>query len=169
MNPETLGFASFAVSLVALAISTVFAIRQTRLTQNSSQLPIFLQFFRELGTTNLHIKEITLWEELAALDPSLGFSELPEPTRSHAYNVANYYLMLAYLVAFELVDERMALLPVYFRLQKTWGLMKPFVEQERRWRGVDSSFLNTVEALVEKIESPQMQMRLNEVQRNLFE
>lgn len=160
-----LNVVAVAASLAALTISSILAVRQHRTARNANQLPVVVELLREIRSSETYGKELFLQEELPKQDPSLGFSKLPEPLRSYAYEVGGYYLMLGYLVLLEILDERLAILPVHYRAAETWRAMKPFVEGERSLRGDQLSFMNVLEAFIAKVEGADIAVEVEKMQQ----
>jgi hypothetical protein len=144
--------AALAASFAALTVSTLMAIRQVRTARHANQLPVIVEIFREMGSSDAYQRERTLFDGLPSQDPKLGVEGLPEPLRSCVYQVGNYYLMLSYLTLLEILDHRLAVLPIHYRAVRVWNAIAPFVYEERRRRGDPNSFLNVLEAFIEKIE-----------------
>jgi hypothetical protein len=70
---------------------------------------------------------------------------MSDDTHDAVYNVCAYYQMVGYLVAFGVLDRRLAILAHHYRVIKTWSVVRPYVEAERGIRGSDYSFLNFLE------------------------
>src|SRR5690349_12779795 len=105
MDAESLiiNLAALTASFAALIISTFMAFRQVRIARHANQLPVMMELFAQIRASDTYSKEIMLREELPKYDPALGFSNLPEPLRSTAYEVSGYYLMLGYLVMMDIL------------------------------------------------------------------
>jgi len=68
--------------------------------------------------------------------------------REAADNVCLTYLMLAYVISLGIADRKLAILPVHYRVVRTWDVVSPFVVQERKLRGYELSFLSLLESFV---------------------
>lgn len=143
-----LNIAALAISFTALIISSFFAVRQSSSAHHSNQLPIINDIFKEIRSSQFREQEESLWESLPTLGQNIGFSQLPKGLRDEAYNVSFTYLMLAYLVSMRILDRRLAVLPIHYRIVRTWEAIEPFVMQEREIRGDQLSFLNLLESFV---------------------
>ncbi|GAA0925885.1 MULTISPECIES: DUF4760 domain-containing protein [Streptomyces violaceusniger group] len=150
MDTDTLvmNVVTLLISLIAVGVTAIFSVRQVRLMTHANKLPVVLDLFKEWRDPEFVRREQRLWERLPP-EPSAerGFSGLEEPLRSDAYEVCTYYQMLAYLVAFDVIEEDLIFLAVHYRLLKTWEVVEPYVLAERRARGDFYSFMNFFEEL----------------------
>jgi hypothetical protein len=152
VDSTTLNVAALIASGIALVVSVVFAVRQARLMHSSNQLPVVISFMNEYRSDEFLRRERQLWEELPGRhDPETGFERMPEPLRSHMYYVGIFYQTIAYLVANKIYHKRLAYLPYHYRLIKTWNVLEPFVQGERRLRGASGTFLNAAEEFVQLV------------------
>jgi hypothetical protein len=143
-----LNIAALVISLTALIISSFFAVKQSGFAHHSNQLPIINDIFKEIRSSQFREQEESLWESLPTLGRNIGFSQLPKGLKEAAYNVSLAYLMVAYLVSLRILDRRLAVLPIHYRIVRTWDTIEPFVMQEREIRGDQLSFLNLLESFV---------------------
>jgi hypothetical protein len=148
---SVLGIAALVASFVALAASTTIALRQARTAYQANQVPVLVDLIKDLVSSVSYQRELSLYDELPKHDPALGFSGLPEPLRSNAYEITTTYLMISYLVLLDILDERLAILPVHYRVLRVWNAVEPFVRGERAIRGDPNSFMNVLEAFVAKV------------------
>jgi hypothetical protein len=115
----------------------------------SNQLPVVISFMNEYRSDEFLKRERQLWVELPGQhDPEVGFEGMPEPLRTHMYYIGIFYQTIAYLVTNRIYNERLAYLPYHYRLIKTWNVLEPFVQGERRLRGAAGTFLNAAEDFV---------------------
>jgi hypothetical protein len=149
--PLLLNVTAVMASLLALAVSSTFAIRQIRLAKQAHQLPA-MDFLWVLRSPQFLRTEEVLWVELPRQDPSLRFSELPVPLKDEAESILSFYQKVAYLVGLGIVDARLAILPVHYRAPRTWAAVEPFIRNERIHRGDELAFYNAFEHLVGTIE-----------------
>jgi hypothetical protein len=59
--------------------------------------------------------------------------------------------MVSYLLSLDIIDRRLAILPIHYRITKTWDAVERFVRAERVARGYELSFLNLLESFVNLI------------------
>jgi hypothetical protein len=144
----SLNVATLIISLVALAISSFFAIRQIGTARNANQLPVMNDILGEIRSPKFRQQEELLWDKLPALGKDIAYSQLPGNLREAADSVCLTYLMLAYVVSLRIVDRKLAVVPVHYRVAKTWEAVSPFVAQERKLRGDEYAFLNLLESFV---------------------
>jgi hypothetical protein len=143
--------AALIASLVALVLSTLVAIRQSQIAKGSNHAAIVVELYRDFRSVEYRQQEHLLWSELPKIKEPMRFSEIPEPVQSAAYYVCNLYQMVAVLISLGIIDKRLAILPGFYRMMRTWNIVKPFVEAERSARGNSLPFLNLFEALVMRV------------------
>jgi hypothetical protein len=143
-----LNTAAIVISLIALAISSYFAVRQNLTAKRANQTPVFIDLFKDARNPEFRDREQSLWQNLKKYDPALGFSRLPKEQRHDIEIVCIYYSTLAYCISIGITEVDIAIIPVHYRLLKTWEAVYPFVIGERRIRNDDESFLALLEDLV---------------------
>jgi hypothetical protein len=140
---------ALVASLAALLVSALLTVRQSNLMHGANQLPIVIELFREIRANHFLVREHQLWQDLPGEhDPELGFIGMPEPLRSHMYDVCTLYQSVAYLVIFDVLDADLAYKALYYRMRRTWTVVEPFVQGERRLRGGADTFLNSLERVI---------------------
>lgn len=154
-------------SLMAIGVSGYFALRQVRAAHASNSMSVLMAAYEAVRSDRYRQQEQLLWDELPKLTEVPRYSELPEPLRTAAYDICNFYQMFAYLIAERIIDERVPTLIFYYRLDKTWTSLKPHIDQERAYRGPDKPFLEILEALVERIRSADVMKLMTEFRRRL--
>ena len=100
----SLTISALVISLMALAVSSVIAIRQINTAHHANQLPIINDVVRELRSPRFLRQEQLLWQKLPTLRSGIGFSHLPEDLGEAAYDVCFAYLMVAYPVEVQADD-----------------------------------------------------------------
>ncbi|MEU0963244.1 hypothetical protein ABZ328_27440 [Micromonospora aurantiaca] len=135
-------------ALLSLAVSAGIAIRQYTVMNRANQLPMIVDLIRQVGSTELVEKEEFLLAEIGKHDPKCGISKLPDDVRRAATYVTSYYLTLAYLAAYKVVDKTLVALPIHYRLERVWGVIEPHVQGERKLRGSHFSYMNFLEDFV---------------------
>jgi hypothetical protein len=132
---------AIVLSALALASSTIIAVRQSALMHRSNHIPTYVDMageFRSLEFNN-HYRFIT--ERLAAeYDPQLGISGLPDDAREAIYNVAGLFQSIASLRLLGILDER-ATVMFQVRIVRAWSALAPFVERERELQGTPNRYL----------------------------
>jgi hypothetical protein len=126
--------------------------------RHANQIPIMIDLFNHIRSPEFVRKERDLWNGLSKeSDPSLRFQRMPDDVHDSVYYICAYYQMVAFLVAFGVLDRRLAILPLHYRVAKTWSTVKPYVEAERDLRGDKYSFFNFFEdfAVMCQRESPE--------------
>ncbi|WP_433045324.1 hypothetical protein [Dactylosporangium sp. CS-033363] len=141
--------AALALSLAAFAISTLSQRYQATLMKASNQLPVILEHFLQLRSNGFINREINLRNEIGTYPSDLGFSRLPEPLRTEAYEICLYYHDLTYMIRHGGVDQGL-LENFRFRMIATWLAVRDHVRGERELRGGDA-FLSGLEELFERL------------------
>ena len=132
----SLNILALILSLAALAISAALALRQLRTMQQANLLPVVADFFQEFERQGLLQNFDYVTNELyTEYSPSLGFSRLPEPARTHITCLSNFNESLGMLVAHRVIDERVAISAFGSQCDRAWRLLEPFILREREIRG----------------------------------
>ncbi len=171
MDSETLltNAATLFLSITTVAVSIALTLRQIRLMNNSNQLPVVLDLFMELRSADFVHSEERLWSALASgEDSERGVSGLEQPLQDDVYRVCAFYQMLAYLVAFRVVEEDLVFLATHYRILRTWDTIRPYAVAERSLRGDPYSYLNFFEDLVVMTRSKSSQDIYNRARKNSF-
>lgn len=163
-----LNVSAIAASVIALTMSSVLAIRQHLLIRQQNQIPVFVDLLREARTPEFRHRERRIWDELPTFESGAGFGGLSDDIRDDAEVVFSYYSTLAYCVAIGVVNPDMAVVPVHYRLLKTWDTLHPFVLAERDARGDGDSFLNLLEDLVAQAKASDMKVVEERISRIAF-
>ena len=94
------------LSLVAIVISWLSALRQRRLAHSSNHLPIVITMFRESRTDAWLAAQKHVLTDLPGRDPAkYGISGLPKQPRDHAALIGIFYDGLGELVAHRMIDQ----------------------------------------------------------------
>ena len=142
---------ALVIALAAVVTSSFLAWRALRLNQNANHLPIVLDALKAQRLPEFTRREAQLWDELSSYDVALGFTNLPEPIRGHAFEVSCYYQHLSYLAEYGLADWDFIAVQTTYRLLRTWDCIQPHVYAEREYRGSKTSFLNAYETFAGKV------------------
>ena len=144
----TVNVLTLAVSVLALVVSALIAMRQVRFMRHANNVPVAVEMLsREFRSVDFQRREAYVLTRLREEhDPVLGFGQLPEPARTDVFQVAYFYQTLAFLVAFELADQDLVLATLNYRIKRIWPVLEPYVRREREIRG--QGFLNILEDLV---------------------
>jgi hypothetical protein len=124
-----------------------------RLNENAIHLPASLDMLKLQRTAEFTSKEFYVWENLPAEPPVKGFSQLEEPLRGYAYEVATYYQSISCVAIYGIADWRFLAVQTEWRLLRTWEVIEAHVRGERTYRGPENSFLNSYEQFVAKVRS----------------
>jgi hypothetical protein len=134
-----------AVSVAALLVSAIFALRQLRSARTANNTVVAVELLtRELLSDWFQQSEAYIVDRLAAEnDPAGGIEELPPDVRAHVYRVAWFYASLGHLVVFGAINERMVLSIVKYRLLRVWPILEPYFRRERELRNPNSMMFFT--------------------------
>lgn len=125
--------------------------------RDANQLPVVIDLFRELRADTFITREQEIWSSLpGTVDPSKGFSGIPDPLRTYVYDVCLFYQTVAYLVKFKMIDNRLAYTALHYRILRTWSTVELFVRGERAMRGGNNTFLNSFEEVALAIHREQL-------------
>lgn len=130
-----LNIAALLLSVLALGLSTMLAIRQYQEARVANQLPVVLNMFHGLRTETFHAHEGYVLQHLAKECPDeLGYSQLTGKSRAAFQTVASFYTSLGMMIAFRLINKDLASALFGSRMLKAWDVMAPYVNQERKLR-----------------------------------
>lgn len=132
----TLNIAAMIISLVALASTVMLALRQLTIMNQTNVLPVITSYFPEFRSREFleHLDYVT--NELQRMhSPDHGIFGLPEPARFHAFELTNFYEAMGTLVAWNIIDERIASSTFGTQCDRSWRLLEPFILREREIRG----------------------------------
>lgn len=145
------------VTLLVSAIAAWLSVVALKEGRKANQLPIVIDLLQRSREPAFARTEEALLSELVTHDPSLGFQCLPEPIKSDAFEVVQYYQCLAYLATHKIADFDLIAPQVSYRAARVWKAIRPHVDGERLIRGGEHTFLNTFELLVREINSVDLQ------------
>jgi hypothetical protein len=143
-----MSIAATVTSIIAVLVSAGFALRAVRLSRNANYLPVIMDFLSTHRSPEFMKHEEEIWNHLRKHDPCLGFTNLPDPIKSYAIEVALFYQAVAYIVLDGLVEWRTLVVQVHYRAIRTWDAMHRHIEGERRLRGGEYTFLNSLETFI---------------------
>jgi hypothetical protein len=162
----SLNIMTLVISLAALAVSSVFAIRQIGTARNANQLPVVIEILREFWSPEFRQQEELLWDKLKDQGDDVAYSQLPVNLRKAADSVCSTYMMLAYVVSLGIADRKFAIFPISYRVDRTWNAVSPFVARERKLRGPDPLFFSVLESFVEFIKCQDIQSIVKEFNKS---
>jgi hypothetical protein len=161
--------AALAASLLSLSVASLLAFRQYRAMHNANQIPVLLELIYRGRSLSFRQNEQELWTSLDFHNPKLGIGALPSDTRDKVLETELFYQNLAYLIVFRMVDRELAMLPIHYRLQRTWAAIGPFVLNERKIGGVGfEDYLSELEHLAESVDRERKQELSQNLGRRAF-
>jgi len=131
---------ALVVSVVALVVSTLFAVRQQRSARTANNTTVAVELLsREMLSAWFQESEAYVIGRLVdEHEPSDGIEGLPLDARAHVYRVGWFYASVAHLVAFGAINELMVISIVKFRLNQAWTVLAPYIQAERALRNPNS-------------------------------
>lgn len=124
---------ALAISLLALAVSTLLTIRQIRLASGSNHLPVVLNAFRESRLPGWFTAQEYILEKLTGeFSPSRGWRGLPEDIRSLININGIFYDDIGKLVAHGVIGEDFVIGSYGTTVVELWDKLAPYVYEERR-------------------------------------
>jgi hypothetical protein len=138
---SVLGIASIALSLIAVATSTLLLVRQTLFMRHANEIPVSVDLYQEWRTTEFQAARAYIRDSLSNNHKSsIGLEGLPSEARNATYKVAAFYSSLGALVALGLVDERFAVSLLGGSAEVDWTILEPYIFRQREINGSDYAF-----------------------------
>jgi hypothetical protein len=132
-----LNLAALAISLTALVISILLALRQLRLASGKIHLPVVLDAFKETRSEAwFEAQEYVLTELAQEHKPDYGHRGLPEQARTHVNTIGLFYDDLGKLVAHGMVNQSLVIGAYGTNIVRLWDALAPYVYTERREHGL---------------------------------
>src|ERR1700758_1808590 len=98
-NSSILNVIAVVVAFGALAVSLVFAIRQTRIMLKANQLPVFIDLIREVRSEHFQQAQQYVLHRLGSGNSSeKGIFGLPDEARLPAVTITSFFSVFGYLV-----------------------------------------------------------------------
>ncbi len=121
------------VAFGALAVSLIFAIRQTRIMLRANQLPVFIDLIREFRSESFQQARYYVLHRLGSENSSeKGMSGLPDEARLAAATVMSFFSVFGYLVVAKIISEQSAIATLGFPANELWEKLQPFIMTERK-------------------------------------
>lgn len=130
-----LSIASFILSIIAIGVSTGFALRQARLMKSANTFPVLVDFFREFRSPEFRDSQRVIYQRLPDCSPDVGLYALPSDIRGHVISTIQYYDNLGAMVANGLVGSDLVLGVLGESIERFWNLIESFLKKEREIRG----------------------------------
>lgn len=146
---NVLSVASFAVALVAVAITTLVSVRQAALMRHANELPAFVDLLQEFRSSDFYVHQQFILHDLRERTPKRGYSGLKPPDQRQFLIMFDYLSSMACLVSFDIVTVYHVYAMYGYLFQDLWAQMRPFVLRERELKGRDIGFV--VEDLCRKL------------------
>ena len=142
-----LNTAALLLSIIALTVSTIFAHRQLATARTSNLTLVTIELLtRECRTDEfLESEEYVLNKLSAEHKPDRGVGGLPFSARKHVQRIGLYYSGLGMMSVFRVVDDKLLIATVSYRVRKAWSILCPYVMAEREIR--QGTFLSYFEHL----------------------
>lgn len=153
-------------SVAALAVSTVMALRQYRITRSTSRdshtRTALMSLNAEFRTDGFQLSLDYVLHRLAAeFTPDHGISGLPLEARVHVYRVGHLYGDYGVLAVLPTADREPILSYVHGRVLEAWEKLQPYAEEERaRGCGTYWSYFENLAYLAANADKPRILDRL---------
>jgi hypothetical protein len=125
--------ATLSFSLLAVAASTVTALRQSRLMQHSNLLPVVIELFDRFRAEEFkqHMTYIStqLWKDYPP--GTTAFEDLPHEARSHVVPVGSFFNLVGVLAANGIISDLMASSYMGASINQAWTYLEPYIRNER--------------------------------------
>ena len=124
------------VAVIALTVTALLAIRQTRTSAAGYALPVVLDMFDQFRSEEFYTAREYVIEMLGKeFDPPMPYRDLPPEVRLQVRMVAGRYDDLGKLVAHRIVDPELVIGGNGTAIRQVWAAVAPFVRQERAVHG----------------------------------
>jgi hypothetical protein len=134
---------ALALSVLAVAVSTLSALRQSRLMQHANLLPVLIDMFRDFREHEFRQHVVFIEKEL--WDPchlkGIGIDDLPAEVRSHVIPVMNFFANAGMLVANKVISGVLAASYMRGSAQVAWSHLAPYIRNERDKRKDETYYL----------------------------
>lgn len=123
---------AIVISLAALTVSAVLALRQTRTAAAGYALPVVLEVFDQFRTPEFFTARQYVYHSLSKeFDPPVPLPDLPVEPQTTVRMVAGRYDDLGKLVAHGIIDEDLVIGSNGTAIRKVWRAVEPFVLLDR--------------------------------------
>ncbi|HEY6796789.1 MAG TPA: hypothetical protein VI248_19130 [Kineosporiaceae bacterium] len=125
------------VSVVALIVSSVSSRRQDRISHGANLMTILGGAFASFRTPAFISAQNYVYYKMGQHDVNLGYRGLPEEIRQDILMVSHFYNDLGRMVAYEALDEDVAVPSFGGALHQSWETLRPFIEKEREFMSAE--------------------------------
>lgn len=102
----------------------------------ANQLPLMIDLIQELRSPAFLERERYVNNQLRSEnDPTLGYSNMEPAAADHMQHVKSLFNSIGALVAFQVIDESVAISIFGYRANRAWRSMEEFIAAERQIRG----------------------------------
>ncbi|WP_203749134.1 DUF4760 domain-containing protein [Catellatospora bangladeshensis] len=149
MISDFVDVAAAFISMVAVVLTALFAVRQLRSAQTANHTIVAIELLTRVRSGDeFQEAEDYVINQLAKAypEPDVSVGDLPPEVRRLVSRVALYYNGLGQMLAFAAVDPRLLMSTVSFRSRQAWRVLEPYILAERARRG--ETYLSHFEHLV---------------------
>lgn len=132
---------TLAVSLTALAISTLVSFQQMRLQFGANSHAALAQIWEHLRDSEFLDDMQFILHDLSSYSPDAGISGLPPEARKRVYRVAYFFQQYAFYVGLGILSRQVVARVLRGRIIGVWDAIAPFVEVERGLDAVNGKYL----------------------------
>lgn len=130
--------AAFALSVIALLVSSMIALRQVRTSEKAVLLPVMVDVLREFRSSDFKRRQASVYEHLSGEAPSgEGFDGLGPELRADALFLSHFYDNIGLLTAAKVADLQPLVAFLGDSAVHAWKLLEPYIIEERQNRESD--------------------------------
>lgn len=148
------GSITLVLSIVALVVSALLAIRQNSLQRVTNNAPALADLLSQFRSSGIHEGFDFVCAELGSYQPEQGLTGLPPAVRYKVYDVCYFLQQFACMMIFGLIAEREFTALLRARTVAVWAAVGPFIEAERKINpSTGPEFMAALEAFAAKARS----------------
>ncbi len=124
------------VAFGALAVSLIFAMRQTRIMRQSNQVPLFVDLIQEFRSKDFQrAEQYVLCKLRKENSPEKGVLGLQDEARFASTTIQSFFGVLGHLVMDDIISEASTVSTLGYRANRLWTELAPFIAGERKLHG----------------------------------
>ena len=127
------------ISVSALVVSVVTALRQQRASESSNAVTVILDVFREFRSPEMVKARRYVMQRLdpAVYDPCKGMDGLPADLKYQAIRISHFFDQLGVLVAHDLVSRDAIVGFLGGSVLSSWDKLSPYIRGDRQVRNAE--------------------------------
>src|SRR4030042_1540200 len=129
---------SIIVSITALIVSLIVAIKQIGIATQQNSLPVIVTMFQEWCTKeHREHREYIINKLTTENSAEVGYQNLTPEAKNHVLTVSHFIDNLAVLVSNNIINEKLVISFLGESILTIWNILEPYIETERKVRGRD--------------------------------